>query len=61
MWSHRYGHLGLKVLGVLTIINGPSGNDAAIRHLTGVEQEAVVKADWEGSTYRPGYDPLTIR
>ena len=50
-----YGHLGLRAQGVIPLIGGPADNNAAIQYLTGVTSQAVLQADWTGSTFRPGY------
>ena len=50
-----YGHLALKLLGVLSRLGGPATDEAALEHLTGVAAVDLVYSDWAGSTYRPGH------
>ena len=50
-----YGHLALKLLGVLPRLGGPATDEAGLEHLTGVAAVDLVYSDWAGSTYRPGH------
>jgi hypothetical protein len=55
-----YGHLALKLLGVLPRLGGPAANEAALEHLTGVAAADLVFSDWAGSTNRPLTLTLTL-